>query len=379
MNEDYFKGLEDLISSKKNKIEKRLNSGINDHENFKRLKAIFNSYKAKRPISGLFVIMIQKEDLLNFSLDDIECFFNRLDEEMMNAQNHVMIDHSGTIRDHQRKNFSHNNEARRVYSELSKDGYIIFIISSKEIHHFVEGDDFGDSIFYTLQEKNKYEELKDVTELKNLIEEYRELVKIRSYYQNFFVSKSGLKSLYTHLVNKGKIPQKTGEALKNDQSDFLSKNKNLLENKPEDRLRNSLKQFLENKLRHNVFINKENLLESFKRIDIFIHDDFGEIHLIEVKWVGKSIHFSGADFGTEFKAKDVNPEAAKQTINYICELYERNDNVKVGYLVVFDARNGQTKDTFHNFSIETLEVKDSKYKTRFRKISDICISNNHPS
>ncbi|MBK7957214.1 MAG: hypothetical protein IPK03_03350 [Bacteroidetes bacterium] len=161
---------------------------------------------------------------------------------------------------------------------------------------------------------------------------------------------------------------KNAQTINSDQSTFLDENSQLLENKPEDRFRESLRAFLVENMRNDILFGKEYILESLKRLDINIFDDYGDLYFIEVKWVGLSVHSEGNKIGTKYDHDDINPAAINQSLKYIRELVEKDQTIKIGYLAVFDAREQDLKDTFTNFDLSSIDNENQKYYTNFKKI-----------
>ncbi|MBP1615733.1 MAG: hypothetical protein H6Q13_3181, partial [Bacteroidetes bacterium] len=195
----------------------------------------------------------------------------------------------------------------------------------------------------------------------------RQRLKSRDVYNKFFVSKSHLLSLKTDM----------GSQL--DDKKYIYDNKQLLENKPEDKFREDLRFFLSEKLKAN-FLSKEYILENFKRLDIFILDESGyELYLIEVKWVGISINPSGKKTGTSYSERDIVPNAVKQTVGYLRQLFDEQKNIKLGYLAVFDARKEDLPDTGNSINNLCFENEDAIHFRKFRKIADFRVLNEHPA
>src|SRR5690606_21096099 len=135
---------------------------------------------------------------------------------------------------------------------------------------------------------------------------------------------------------------------------FIADYKHLLRNKPENTFRDDLREFLKFNLR--VTQVKEFLLENMKRLDIYLYDEFGEIYLIEVKWVGQSIHPQGKKVGISFDGRDINPKAFFQVLDYLEELDNKGQNIVRAYLVVFDARKEDLNDTGNDFNDSLLNA-----------------------
>lgn len=357
-----------FLKQKESQIHIRTENGIQETDNFKNLHRCLATYHRERPIKDFTALLISKDEINNLITDFSDKLFKTLDEENCIINNHLLFDKNLDLITFERNEIKDNNEARKHYIALSND-VCVFLINPKGVHYFVDGKDVGEAIFFTTDALNSYNELKDITKIIEIFDEYRNHLKIRDNYSKFFVSKSSKSSLCKHLkVNPSK----------KDYEDFINDNKQLLENKPEDRFREDLRMYLTKNLKATV-LSKEYILDNFKRLDIFINDDFGELYLIEVKWVGISIHPLGQKIGTLYEAKDINPNAVLQTVDYIRQLNNENKNIKLAYLAVFDARNEDLPDTVDVFDEKHLIEDLNKYYPRFKKIADFRVINQHPS
>jgi hypothetical protein len=359
-----------LIKEKEGLIQVRTQESLHENENFKRLHGLLVSYKQINKIVGFRAILIAKADLEALQENAQETIFVMLDSEDATANNHIIVDRNLTITAVERKAIESSNAARRIYSELSHD-YCVFLISSQDLTYFIDGHDFGDAIFFTQADHRSYIELKDMSEMPSVLTEYREHLKIRDTYTKFFVSKSHRKALYADLVARGEEPAEAEPA-------FLERSKQLLENKPEDRFREDLRVFLRQKMKIHL-LSREYILDDFRRLDILINDELGDLHLIEVKWVGISIHPSGKEFGTAWTENDINPAGINQSVGYIRKLFESNQQINRAYLAVFNAREEDLPDTYDGFNEANLEDGHREYFSRFTKISDFKIRNLHPN
>jgi hypothetical protein len=203
-----------------------------------------------------------------------------------------------------------------------------------------------------------------------LIHEYQINLRQRNTYSKFFVPNSGKIALHRILRDNDTTVLSI--------EDFLEDNKQLLNNKPEDIFREDLRIFLVNKLQGS-FLGKEYILENFRRLDIFIRDNFGELYLIEVKWIGLSIHAKGDNFGICYQQRDISPDAVIQSIEYIKELYETNQKIKIGFLAVFDAQSNKSeKDSCENFDMSQLSDDLKLYSAQFNKFPDLRVENLNP-
>lgn len=363
--EDSFK---DFLKQKESQIHIRTENGIQETDNFKNLHRSLVSYQNKRPVGDFTAFLITKEEIDNIIEGYTEKLFKVLDSDNCIHNNHLLFDRNIDIITFERKEIKDNNEARKYYLEISKE-ICVFLINPKGVHYFIDGKDIGETIFFTPDALNTYNELKDITNIIEIFNNYRYNLNHRDVYSKFFVSKSSKVSLCKHL---------NGSPSKEDYKHFLNENSQLLENKPEDRFREDLRMYLTRNLKASV-LTKEYILENFKRLDIFINDDYGELYLIEVKWVGISIHSTGQKIGTPYDEKDINPAAIIQSVDYIKQLNEENKNIKLGYLVVFDARSENLPDTGENFDEESLSIELKKYYPRFKKVDDFRVINHHPA
>jgi hypothetical protein len=362
--EDSFK---QFLKQKESQIHIRTDNGIQDTDNFKNLHRSLVSYQTERPIGDFTAIVITKNEIENLIKDFSDKLFEKLDSEIGVINNHLLFDRNLDISSYERKELKDNNEARKFYLELSKET-CVFLISPKSVHYFVDGNDIGESIFFTSDAAKSYNELKDITKIIEIFEDYRQHLTHRNNYSKFFVSKSSKSSLCKNI--KGTVNTEIYNA-------FYDEHKQLLENKPEDIFREDLRMFLTKNLKATV-LGKEYILDNFKRLDIYINDDFGELYLIEVKWVGISIHSKGQSIGTSYDANSINPAAVIQSVNYIKQLNDEKKNIKLGYLAVFDARYNDLPDTVDNFDENNLDESLEKFYPRFKKIPDFRVINYHP-
>ncbi|MEL1254076.1 hypothetical protein AAEO57_09840 [Flavobacterium sp. DGU38] len=363
-NKDSFK---QFLKQKESQIHLRTDNGIQDTDNFKNLHRSLVSYHSERPIGDFTAIIITKNEIENLISDFSVKLFEKLDSQIGVCNNHLLFDRNLEILSYHRKELKDNNDARKFYLELSRET-CVFLISPKGVHYFIDGNDIGESIFFTSDALKSYNELKDITNILDILNDYRIHLKHQDIYSKFFVSNSSKRSLCKHL---------NSSATDTTYKDFLVQHVQLLENKPEHRFREDLRMYLTRNLKANV-LGKEYILENFKRLDIFINDDFGELYLIEVKWVGVSIHPKGQQIGTSYNANNINPDAITQSVDYIRQFNEEGKNIKLGYLAVFDARKDDLPDTVFTFDKTQLKIGSEKYFPRFVKIPDFRVVNFHP-
>lgn len=360
-----------IIKQKQHDILKRTSQEIQESIRFKQLHSSLTTYLYKNSFRDFKAILIAKEDIEGLSdeyYNDLESLLNS-DDGVLN--NFIYINNKLEIVC-KKRDFRCNadsNMARKHYRELSTQ-YVVFLLQpEKKISLFIDGEDFVEGLFLTPEDWDTYTSKRTLDELPILLEEYRNHLKDRPTYNKFFISKSHLKSLRNDLNSK----------LTED--DFIAEHKHLLENTPEDRFREDLRLFLVNHLKA-TFYSKEYILENFKRLDIIILDESGYgLFLVEVKWVGNCISKSGkAISNTSFDKEHINPAAIIQSVKYIRQLDLEGKNIKLGYLVVFDARKDQNqKDTVETFNESNLEDEYKGHYKKFRKILDFKVVNTHPS
>ncbi len=379
MSDFDFTNLGALIKSKAAEIERRTNTGIHDDLNFKKFRTNLYTYKDMHPLTGFVSVLIDREHIKLLIDNCTENLFESINQCIATAHNHLIVDHTCSIISTELKHFDSSQKAKSIYLELSKK-WCVFVIKKVDIHYFVDGDDVGEIIFFTKEEEARYKERKSVTQLSEIFDQYRIKLSQRDSYSKFFVSNSSKKALLKLLITDGKALTETDpKKQKKVEERFLLDNKQLLENKPEDRFREDLRKYLDDQLKATVEVTREHLLENLKRIDILITDEYGDLYLIEVKWVGTSVHSGGGEIGITFKDSDINPDAIVQTIDYLWQLQQQNKYIKMGYLVVFDARDANLPDTVATFEIAKLKPQSATFYSRFMKIKDFRVINQHPN
>jgi len=356
-----------LIKDKEEQILARTNNEIQDSEGFKIIFAGLKSMLKNNAFSGFKAIIMSEEDIMKVKIEDIADFNNLFADEDFSYHNLITLNHKLFIIDKERRSFpSDSNEARAIFSEISQKGFVTFILIKKQINYFIKGVDNSESPFFSLTDINRYNKKRDINEINDVFVEYQESIKERRNYCKFFIELSHLKSLREDL----QIPR-------DEEEKFIKAHKHLLRNKPEDTFRDDLRLFLTSHLR--VFQVKEFLLENMRRLDIFLYDEFGEIYLIEVKWVGQSIHHLGKKLGTIYDSTNINPDAFFQTMDYLEELDNKGQNIVRAYLIVFDARQDDLDDTGLNFDSNILTESQTKHYRKFNKVKDFRVINYHAS
>lgn len=359
----------DLIKSKEKEIMKRTLNSFQETNEFKAFHGALLTYLNSRERQDIKALLITKEHVVNLVPSFYPKLQSSLDSDIGIQYNSLILDSNMDITGHEMiYSKGDSNEARKLYAELSKEYLVFLLLPGKVIKYFIDGDDFGDGIFFSIADYISYDEKMPIQRINELFIEYRQQLTVRNTYCKFFISKSHLKSLRMDM--KATLDEKR----------FIEKYKYILQNKPEDLFREDLRLFLTGKLKAN-FVAKESILENFKRLDIVMLDESGnDTYLIEVKWVGTSIHGDGKKLGTSYDESDITPAAIKQSVSYINQLNKERKNIKIAYLAVFDAREDQDlRDTGTNIKEDILDEEDKKFFNQFRKIEDFKVKNFHPN
>lgn len=358
----------DILKRKQQEIFARNIGGIQDSEKFKRFHSALVSYLKESARIEFKLILITYEHLEMLQDDYYLALKALLDSNDAVLNNYLVINEKmeivDKVMDHK---YNNSNDVLNIYIELS-DNFAVFLLQPQnKVSYFLKGKSYVDGVFLTHQDYISYEEKKSIDRIFEVFDEYRQHLSIRHVYSNFFISKSHLKSLHKDLRL----------ALTEDQ--FITQYKHILENKPEDSFRENLRFYLKDKLKVNL-LPKEYVLENFKRLDLFILDETGiDLYLIEVKWVGLSVHAEGKKLGTEYSADDINPAAIYQSVDYLETLYKNRQPIKLGFLVVYDARKENLPDTCQNIDETKFLGEKNMHFRKFKKIPDFRVVNLHPS
>jgi hypothetical protein len=359
----------EILKAKEREILKRTFNSFQETNEFKIFHNALHSYLNSRERLDMKLLLITKEDVSGLPPDFYHDLELSLDTDIGIQYNSLILNHKLEIIQYEKVSTkSDSNEARKLYAELSKEFLVFLLLPGKVIKYFIDGDDFGDGIFFTMADYISYAEKRPIEKINELFIQYRQQLVSRNTYCKFFLSKSHLKSLRQDI--KSSLDEKK----------FIEKYKYLLNNKPEDLFREDLRLFLNEKLKA-VLISKEQVLENFKRLDIVMLDESGsDFYLIEVKWVGTSVHHEGKEIGTSYHEQDITPAAIRQSVSYINQLSKERKNIKIAYLAVFDAREDQClRETGTDIKEDILDEEDKKFFNQFRKIEDFKVKNFHPN
>ncbi len=360
-----FKG---YLAGKKQDIYQRTNDGVQETEPFQRLLSILAQCRRKVEEQDFRLILISKEDLSRLCFDADTKAMNLFRNATFLTNRTVLVDSDLTIRNSNNDSFPDgDNDARRYFASLATDDMVVFHVAPNAmVHFFIDGNDYGDGIFYTRDSLTRYEELRTIEQLREVLDEYRIELTHQNTYLKFFVTKSALRAFHALAC-----PEK-------DERTFLENHKHLLNNKPEELFREDIRNYIKNHMK--IVVTREVTLENLDRLDIELTDEDGQdLYFIEIKWVGESIGPGGDNPGTEFKAQPrIKPDAVKQVVDYIDELLREDKNVKIGYLAVFDARKEDLEDTGTGISESDVPENLRKHFHRFVKLPDFRVKNINP-
>lgn len=356
------------LSDKAKYIYRRTSDGIQDTEQFQRLFSLFAECRRKNPEIDYRVLLINKNDLLNLCKDaDVRSNALFISKDFL-ANRTVLVDSNLTILNCSNSPFpSGTNEPRRYLASLAVNGVVVFHVApNATVNYFIDGEDYGDGVFYTLEEQGRYEELKPIERLQEVLNDYRVHLEHQDTYLKFFVDKAGLRALRT-LMNSTE-----------NEDAFILNHKHVLKNKPEYLFHEDIRNYIKQHMR--VVVYREVMLEDLDRLDIELIDDRGnDLYFIEIKWVGESIGPAGNSIPTKFDAQPrIKTDAVKQVVGYIGELLKENQNVKYGYLAVFDARKEDLPDTGQGITENDVPEEFRKYYPRFKKFDDFRVKNENP-
>lgn len=356
-----------LLQTKRREIQQRTSDGVQETPQFQRLYILLGGCAQKYKENDFHLVIISKDDLRRLD-DKANEYVERLFKDSNFISNRtVKVDSKLQIIASDNALYPEkNNDARRYFEALSNGDYVCFLIDPDlEINYFIDGNGYGDGIFYTAQARKAYEELKTIDKLEEVLNEYRIVLKNQDTYVKFFVPKSQLKTL------KGMSDSTLSD------KQFIQEYKHLLRNKPEECFREDIRNYIKRNMK--VVVHRELMLEDRDRLDIELFDEDGkELYFLEIKWVGESIHADGDRLGTAYDETRIKPKAVIQVVGYIKQLQEEKQNIKMGYLIVFDARKENLADTGEGVTEEMLPVELREHYHRYKKLKDFRVINANP-
>ncbi len=349
-NDEFLK----LISDKKNTILQRTADGVTNTDSFRKLRLILESFKSCSPIP-VFCILIEEEHLYNLNFDKIKSNLRGSISQKLQTENHIIVDNEFNALESYTLYSKDSSEAQRTYIKTSQNRICVLFISEAGIHYFFDGHSEGNTIFFTEYDIKTYYRKKDISEIFDVLKEYKERLKQQHVYSKFFVHKTSLIRIFR-------------------EENYID-NKNLLRNKPEQIFRDDLRAFLSDKIRATFNISKEYQLDSNKRIDINTEDDVGNYYFLEIKWMGISINPADTAPQTSYGENHIK-KGVSQTLKYIKELKDSKKTVKLGCLTVFDARDSKDEIKFEPY--DYIENGLDEHLPNFRPVADLYITNEKP-
>lgn len=359
-----------LLDEKKQDIVQRTSDGVQETIQFQRLRSLLSESRRKNEERDYRLVLISKGNLENLCENAEEKVAELFTNPTFLTNRTLYVDSELTILNNNNDLFpADNNEARRYFALLSatEDAWVVFHIApNATVNYFINGKDYGDGVFYTLDAQNSYEERKTIEDLQEVLDEYRIKLTHQDTYLKFFVTKAGLRALHTLTKSTENVET------------FVSNNKHVLNNKPEYLFQNDIRNFIQQHMK--VVVSREVMLEDLDRLDIELTDEGGnDLYFIEIKWLGESVNSQGNNISTEYKATPrIKPDAVRQVVGYIDELLKENKNIKFGYLAVFDARKEEFPDSGAEISETDLPEDMRKHYPRFIKLPDFRVKNENP-
>ena len=359
-----------LLDEKKQEILQRTSDGVQETPQFQRLLSLLSECRRKNEERDFRLVIIGRENLSNLCIDADKKVVELFKSSTFLTNRTVVVDANLSIIDSNNEPFpGNNNEARRFFASISAsdDALVVFHIApNATVNYFIDGKDYGNGVFYTLDAQNSYEERKTIESLQEVLNDYRITLEHQDTYLKFFVPRFGLRAL------------RVLASPDTDEDSFIKSHKHLLNNRPEELFREDIRNYIKNHMK--IVVTREVTLEDLDRLDIELTDEVGkDLYFMEIKWVGESIGADGNNMGAEFKAQPrIKPDAVRQVVGYIDELLKDDQNIKLGYLVVFDARKDDLPDTGEGISEEDVPEELRKHFHRFKKLPDFRVKNINP-
>lgn len=152
---------------------------------------------------------------------------------------------------------------------------------------------------------------------------------------------------------------------------FDPKNRIFFNSSPEEIMRDSLEQFLADRLRGNVEIRPEQNIDDSHPVDIKVTWLLtNKLAIIEIKWLGKSIKKLNDSIVEYSESRAL--QGAKQLATYLDDNRSKvPEQITKGYLVIFDARRKGTNNRTVSISYKDgLHYKDSeiRFNPEYHKI-----------
>ncbi|MBX2969944.1 MAG: hypothetical protein KF803_11285 [Cyclobacteriaceae bacterium] len=308
----------------------------------------------EKSLSSNFVIIITDDDLKNLRPDVADKGLEQL-LHRLKFKNTFVVKNDLCIHSEEHKLYTDSVAARLDCKAKSINNKWVFLLSKAGWGIWNNQIEDSNTTFLADSDIKLYEKKRDISDIEEVMKEYQEHLKHHKNVIAFFVDKFSVQRL-----NHGKRKHI----------------KNILKNKPENDLRNNLLDFLASKIDRGFNMSKENELDSERRMDINTEDNDGNYYFFEVKWLGRCVNHDGTKINSGFGESSIK-QGYNQAMKYIQELMASNKTVKMGGLIIFDARE-KKKDFSKYFNDRYLDPGLMKFKPLFAKWDQLHIDNVTP-
>lgn len=339
---------QDLLSQVKNDIFNNPKFRILKMRHFEKL------WQNRTNKKMLFSILILESDILNIDFRNINAKFEQEIFQTIKSNNIIQVDNALNIAESQNMSFKSSADAKNFYKSSSRDGFVVIFFGQEGIDYFIRGENIGElNFFFCTEDLTRFAEKKDISQIYDVINSYEQIhLSNQSEYMVFFADNSTLRRIDDSYIRR-----------------------NILKNKPEKYMRDHLKNFLNDRMKHTFGIEIE-LSASKRELDIFTEVN-GEFYFFEIKWLGQSIGDCGTKLTTSYGDARAR-EGVTQTLEYIEELLNTMSiNVRAGYLVLFDARDEKEEIDYQEYKFVRPELES--YMQLFEVIPNIQLDKRHPA
>jgi hypothetical protein len=345
-----LRNLKDEIKKQIPSIIKQVNANILDSPQLRILRSQhLDKFWTKRPNKmEMFVFAIKQEMIENIDFKMVAQSLDNQIPKALNSHNLLYVDEKFTVLSAERIQ-NHQDKCR----DLSLEGYYTFFFGRLGIDLFINGvHQIRTNVFYSEEDLQRYAEKYDISQIYEVFKVYQARLNRQHEQVYFFADRATLTQIDPKFIGK-----------------------NILKNKPEKFMRDHLKTFLQDHVRHTFLIENE-LATSKRKLDIYTEVS-GQFYFFEIKWLGCSIDDCGTKIGQPYGEPRAR-EGVVQILEYIRELIEdMHFNVKCGYLVIFDSRIEKTDIDYKNFKFVRPEL--IKYMAYFNKLEHLILENKHPA
>ncbi|MBE9917855.1 hypothetical protein G8C92_28035 [Paenibacillus donghaensis] len=339
---------EDLLSQLKNDIF--------NNSKFKivRMRMFEKLWSNRINKNKLFSLVIKESDIELIDLKNLNLNFEEDIFEALKFTNYIEINNVLKVTGQKNCEFTSSKDAKRFYKDCSKEGVVVAFFGKDGVDYFVRGENLGETnLFYCSEDLTRFSEKKDISQIFEVLQSYEQThLSNQSEYMVFFADNSTLRRIDPALIRR-----------------------NILRNKPEKYMRDHLRNFLNERMRHTFGIEIE-LSASKRELDLFTEVN-GEFYFFEIKWLGQSISDCGTKLSTSYGDARAR-EGVTQTLEYIEELLTNmGNNVRAGYLILFDARDDKQDIDFKGYSFVRSELRP--YLQLFSLAPSIKLIKRHPA